>query len=267
MPRTVLQTTMPRSTPPPDVAAEPTADEAGDRTVSGTDLSRLLARRVQGEGTSHAPVTVDDDHTVLGAPGSVSDPEPIAPARGPERTAASRGPAPTTPTAPDPEPTAPAPRMLAPTPGATMLAATVPGQLPAPAPAAPAAEDTNRRPPVVQLVDAAGEAAIPLDAALVVGAAPRADSVRHRDARLVPVTGPTISRSHACLRVQSGVVLVCDLWSTNGTRVRMPGQAPFRLRDGEEVPVTPGTVVELGDGVALTVPSTQSTHGGGGHGA
>jgi pSer/pThr/pTyr-binding forkhead associated (FHA) protein len=105
----------------------------------------------------------------------------------------------------------------------------------------------------VTIVDAAGEVEVPLDAAVVVGTRPDPKSVRYRDARIVQVQGETISRSHVCLRQQSGVVLVCDLWSTNGTRVKIPGQAPFRLRDGEEVPVTANSLVEMGDGVEIRV--------------
>lgn len=251
-----------------------------DRTVTGSDLHRLLADR------AGAQPDTPDDHTVLGtsSPSPDSDVPVVgsSPATSPavaslvsEATQfpAVQPPAASSPMAAPAEATQPQgapvrspkhPAMQAPTPGSTMLAATLPGQLPVPAPSQ-SVEDPGQRPPVVRVEDSAGEAEIPLDAAMVVGTEPAADSVRYRDARLVPVHGATVSRSHACLRVQSGVVLVCDLWSTNGTRIKMPGQAPFRLRDGEEVPVTAGTVVELGDGVTLSVPSL--TDGRGGHGS
>ncbi|MGO3153343.1 MAG: FHA domain-containing protein [Galactobacter sp.] len=251
-----------------------------DRTVTGSDLHRLLADR------AGAQPDTPDDHTVLGTSlpspgsdvaivGSTSAKTPAAPSPASEATQfpADQPPAVSSPMSAPAEATQPKvapvrapqpPAMQAPTPGSTMLAATLPGQLPVPAPPQPV-EDPGQRPPVVRVEDSAGETEIPLDAAMVVGTEPAAGSVRYRDARLVPVQGATVSRSHACLRVQSGVVLVCDLWSTNGTRIKMPGQAPFRLRDGEEVPVTAGTVVELGDGVTLSVPSM--TDGCGGHGS
>lgn len=251
-----------------------------DRTVTGSDLHRLLAQRA-GAGPD-----TPEEHTVLGSALSLDFPTPDSPS---DTSPASISPVAASPDASAPDTTSPdiaapdtgpeqsrlavAQPMQAPTPGSTMVAATLPVQLPVPAPA-PLVEHPGQRPPVVRVADCAGETEIPLDAAMVVGTEPAGDSVRYRDARLVPVHGPTVSRSHACLRVQSGVVLVCDLWSTNGTRIKMPGQAPFRLRDGEEVPVSAGTVVELGDGVTLTVPAlsssavhTATNNGRGGHGA
>lgn len=118
--------------------------------------------------------------------------------------------------------------------------------------------------PGLRISDTAGEREIGIDATLVLGRNPSIAQVRERDARAVSVfpTGGGVSHTHVSVRVQSGTVLVRDLWSTNGTRVKGYGIPPFRLRDGEEVPVTAGTVVELGDGVRLEI-----TVGGGALGA
>lgn len=109
--------------------------------------------------------------------------------------------------------------------------------------------------PSLRISDSAGAREVGIDATLVLGRNPSVAQVRERDARAVSVfpTGGGVSHTHVSVRVQAGTILVRDLWSTNGTRVKGFGVPPFRLRDGEEVPVSPGTVVELGDGVRLEI--------------
>ncbi|WP_394160547.1 FHA domain-containing protein [Galactobacter valiniphilus] len=116
----------------------------------------------------------------------------------------------------------------------------------------PAAEEHGTR---LLVQDAHGTRDVPLAGTIVIGRTPSPAQVRERDARglVVVPTGTGVSHSHAAIRRQGSVVLVRDLWSTNGTRVRSAGVPPFRLRDGEEVPVSDGTVVELGDGVVITI--------------
>lgn len=135
-----------------------------------------------------------------------------------------------------------------------------------PAPAAPAGVpsfDPNATGPRLLIVDVDGERFAKLEGTLVIGRTPSVAQVRERDARGVTVTptGSGVSHSHVSVRRQGGVVLVRDLWSTNGTRVRSSGVPPFRLRDGEEVPVSDGTRIELGDGVSLTVIDDGGQHG------
>lgn len=134
------------------------------------------------------------------------------------------------------------------------------GPVPRGADSVPDVEDARRAAVVVQ--DAGGSRQEDLSVALVLGRAPDPSVAPVRPARPVPVTGDgdEVSQSHACLREQGGLVLVTDLYSTNGTRVMLPGQPPYRLRDGEEVPVPPGAVVDLGDGVSVSIL-------GAGHGA
>jgi hypothetical protein len=62
-----------------------------------------------------------------------------------------------------------------------------------------------------------------------------------------------ISRSHVRVSVEGDAVVVTDLASKNGTMVTLPGGSPRRLRGGEPTVVLPGTVIDLGGGVAFTV--------------
>ena len=58
-----------------------------------------------------------------------------------------------------------------------------------------------------------------------------------------------ISRTHLRVTLSGWHVLVTDLNSTNGTMVTMPGRDPEQLPPGVPVPIRPGTVVALAEGV------------------
>lgn len=75
--------------------------------------------------------------------------------------------------------------------------------------------------------------------------------------RLVRVPSPQgeVSSTHLELRLQGTMVIATDLRSTNGTRVRLPGSMPVRLRQGESVVVTPGSLIEIGDGNVIEIHS------------
>jgi hypothetical protein len=62
-----------------------------------------------------------------------------------------------------------------------------------------------------------------------------------------------ISRSHVQFAIEGDTVVVTDLHSRNGTMIVLPGKSPQKLRAGEPTSVIPGTVVDLGSGVTLTV--------------
>jgi hypothetical protein len=49
------------------------------------------------------------------------------------------------------------------------------------------------------------------------------------------------------------MVIATDLKSTNGTTVRLPGSAPVRLRQSESIVVTPGSLIEIGDGNVIEI--------------
>jgi hypothetical protein len=57
-----------------------------------------------------------------------------------------------------------------------------------------------------------------------------------------------VSSTHLALTTVGGAIVASDLKSTNGSIVRVPGAAPHTLLGGESVVVTPGTIIELGDG-------------------
>ena len=57
--------------------------------------------------------------------------------------------------------------------------------------------------------------------------------------------GMDVSNQHLAVEVADWLVTVCDLGSTNGTQVLVPGRAPLLLRPGEPVAIEPGAVVVL----------------------
>lgn len=97
-------------------------------------------------------------------------------------------------------------------------------------------------------------AVIALDRTVFVGRTPTAGRFsKDGPPHLLRVDSPhqDISRTHVEVRIDDWDVLLLDL-STNGTRLVRPGQEPLLLHRGEPVPVLPGCVIELGDGVTLT---------------
>jgi hypothetical protein len=92
---------------------------------------------------------------------------------------------------------------------------------------------------------------IPLDAPVYIGRAPVSPRiVSGAVPRLVRVPSPhqEVSGTHIAVQQTGYSVVVTDCKSTNATLVLVPGAAPLKLRQGESVVVTPGTVVDIGDG-------------------
>jgi hypothetical protein len=93
-----------------------------------------------------------------------------------------------------------------------------------------------------------------LDRDVVLGRNPPADFTGANDegrphvVRLPSADGE-ISRTHLRVTLSGWHVLVTDLNSTNGTRVTLPGRDPEQLPPGVPVPITPGTVVALAEGI------------------
>jgi hypothetical protein len=95
---------------------------------------------------------------------------------------------------------------------------------------------------------------VALDRGVVMGRDPRADPVSPDGPEPPHVvklesTDGDISRTHLRVTLDGWHVLVTDLNSTNGTLVTLPGRDPEQVRPGEPVPIRPGTVVTLADGI------------------
>ena len=67
--------------------------------------------------------------------------------------------------------------------------------------------------------------------------------------KLLRVPSPTreVSATHLEVKQLGTSVVVTDLRSTNGSIVMVPGSVPRKLRQGESLVVTPGTLVDIGD--------------------
>ncbi|WP_438354536.1 FHA domain-containing protein [Microbacterium sp. CJ88] len=95
-----------------------------------------------------------------------------------------------------------------------------------------------------------------LDRTVVIGRRPRSTRVSGTDLpHLVAVDSPEqdISRSHLELRVEGDAILATDLHTTNGTTLRRPGSEPVRLHPGEQTVVVAGDLLDLGDGIEVTI--------------
>lgn len=126
-------------------------------------------------------------------------------------------------------------------------------------PAPPLVQDDGPPPPPLELFGfrlSGSDIVIVLDRPAVVGrrpSSPRIDS--GIPPRLVTVTSPrqVVSSSHVEVRQHGSSVVVTDLRSTNGSFVVFPGQEARALRRGESIAVTPGTLVDIGDGNVIEI--------------
>jgi RNase P/RNase MRP subunit p29 len=113
--------------------------------------------------------------------------------------------------------------------------------------------------PVARLVFSHGDD-VEVDGAVLVGRAPEPRrSGTDGPPRLVRVPSPQqeISSTHLEIRpgtaAARGSAVVTDLGSTNGTVLVQPGLPPEDLRPGIAVELVPGAVLDLGDGVTISV--------------
>ena len=99
-------------------------------------------------------------------------------------------------------------------------------------------------------------APIPLDAPALIGRRPVSPRIAlGGQPRLVRVPSPgrQVSGTHVELRQHGASVIVTDLRSTNGTVVSIPGSSSQKLRQGESLVVSAGTVVDIGDGNTVEI--------------
>lgn len=106
---------------------------------------------------------------------------------------------------------------------------------------------------------------VPLDQPVYLGRKPSVPRIHPGGVPLlVTLDSPEreVSSTHLELTTVGGAVVASDMRSTNGSVLRIPGSSPRMLLGGESAVVTPGTVIELGDGnlVELLPPDRDAAH-------
>jgi len=97
---------------------------------------------------------------------------------------------------------------------------------------------------------------VPLDQPVYLGRKPSVPRIHPGGTPLlVTLDSPQreVSSTHLELSTIGGTIVASDARSTNGSVLRMPGAEPRTLIGGESAVVTPGTVIELGDGNRVEV--------------
>jgi pSer/pThr/pTyr-binding forkhead associated (FHA) protein len=142
--------------------------------------------------------------------------------------------------------------------GAT--AAAAPGAT-VPSSTAPVATITKapepRRPYRLKMADGV---VVNLDLTVYLGrrpSVPRIASDRRVRLVAVPSVAKEVSATHLELRQNGDAIVATDMRSTNGSTVTVPGSKPRTLLRGESAVVTPGTLIDLGDGNVLEVLSPE----------
>lgn len=127
-----------------------------------------------------------------------------------------------------------------------------PAAPPAPAAAPRAPEPPEQRGPYrLRMADGV---IVDLDLTVYLGrrpSVPRVASDRRVRLVAVPSAQREVSATHLELRMTGDAVVATDMRSTNGTIVTVPGSAPRTLLRGESAVLTPGALVDLGDGNVL----------------
>jgi hypothetical protein len=106
-----------------------------------------------------------------------------------------------------------------------------------------------------------GRTVVWLDAVSYVGRRPSSPRIIYGQMpRLVRVPSPKqeVSSTHVELRQLGASVVLTDMRSTNGSIVFPPGGEPRKLRQGESVVATPGTLVDIGDGNVIEILPQES---------
>ncbi|SNS59234.1 FHA domain-containing protein [Micrococcales bacterium KH10] len=97
---------------------------------------------------------------------------------------------------------------------------------------------------------------VPLDRPVLMGRAPIASrAIGDALPRLVTFDSPQrdISRTHVQVWQAGEHIFVTDLDSTNGVYVTVPDQEPTRIQAAVPMPVTVGTVIEIGEGANFVI--------------
>jgi FHA domain len=116
-------------------------------------------------------------------------------------------------------------------------------------------------PAVIARLRAPDGSTVDLDRPVLIGRAPSDAGFENAQPHLLTVLSPSqdISRTHVLVAPEGDAIVVTDLHSTNGTTLVRPGPAVDRepLPSGQSVSVEVGTVLELGDEVAILVDAAQ----------
>ncbi|MFT4167172.1 MAG: FHA domain-containing protein [Microlunatus sp.] len=111
--------------------------------------------------------------------------------------------------------------------------------------------------PVLGILRSPDGTSVAIDRPVLVGRAPvsRDDLPEAPSLLRVPSPGQDISRTHLLVSPDDWEIRLTDLHSTNGTTIIRPGAGTDRLklRPGDPLAVSVGTLVELGDGVSVLV--------------
>ncbi|TQM65526.1 hypothetical protein FB466_0330 [Klugiella xanthotipulae] len=195
-----------------------------------------------------APAVRDDQDTVLSAHLGYRDDETLL-------TPRETGDLADTVITPPPPPPPPARRSAA---QRKRLAPLADGELPPlpPLPPLPTPPPARAEPRFVAGVSLTDGRVMAIVGTLIFGRKPRSTRIiSGRLPSLVQVHSPagSISATHLELRQEGMAVVATDLASANGTIVTVPGMSPRRMRQGEAMAVIPGTILDIGDGVALTI--------------
>ena len=114
-----------------------------------------------------------------------------------------------------------------------------------------------RRPYRIKMTDGV---VVALDLTVYLGrrpSVPRIASDRRVRLVAVPSVEKQVSATHLELRQTGDAVVATDMRSTNGSTVIVPGSKPRTLLRGESAVVTPGTLIDLGDGNVLELLSPE----------
>ncbi len=114
-----------------------------------------------------------------------------------------------------------------------------------------------RRPYRIKMTDGV---VVALDLTVYLGrrpSVPRIASDRRVRLVAVPSAEKQVSATHLELRQAGDAVVATDMRSTNGSTVIVPGSKPRTLLRGESAVVTPGTLIDLGDGNVLELLSPE----------
>ncbi len=145
----------------------------------------------------------------------------------------------------------------------TRAAEPPPGPAPEPVPAAPVDTASVTEPPQPRRpyrIKMADGVIVSLDLTVYLGrrpSVPRIASDRRVRLVAVPSAKKEVSATHLELRQSGDAVVATDMRSTNGSTVNVPGSAPRTLLRGESAVVTPGTLIDLGDGNVLELLSPE----------